>query len=336
MTSQEAVLKFFTGGPGERVGLWLGQPHSDTDRLYCEHFGVDEFEGVRQLLKDDCRWVMADMFYRHPEGGPMFDIYGGKERRSHGQHGVFADTDSIAEVEAHPWPDPKYLDLASLKTALNRHEKYMRFGGSWSCFYHIVADYFGMENYFIKMHSQPEIVEAVTDHVVNYYLAANEQIFRAAGDQIDAFFFGNDFGSQLDLMISPDMFHRFVMPYFRKLVDQAKSFDLPVMLHSCGSIYRVIPSLIDAGVDALHPLQARAANMEAERLAREFKGKITFVGGVDTQDLLVNGSPQDIRDEVYRLRDLFGERFIVSPSHEALLPNVPAENCAAMAEAALE
>jgi uroporphyrinogen decarboxylase len=76
--------------------------------------------------------------------------------------------------------------------------------------------------------------------------------------------------------------------------------------------------------------------MEAEVLARDFKGKIAFLGGIDTQDLLVNASPAQVKDEVRRVKDILGPRLIVSPSHEALLPNVPPANVAAMAEAAME
>jgi uroporphyrinogen decarboxylase len=132
------------------------------------------------------------------------------------------------------------------------------------------------------------------------------------------------------------MFQKFVLPYLKKIVELAKSHGLPVMLHSCGAIAKVIPILIDIGIDALHPLQARARGMDAETLAKNFRGKLTFVGGVDTQDLLVNGSPDDVRREVLRLRKTFKERYIVSPSHEAVLPNVPFENIEAMAKAAFE
>jgi uroporphyrinogen decarboxylase len=107
-----------------------------------------------------------------------------------------------------------------------------------------------------------------------------------------------------------------------------------VILHSCGSIHRVVPDLIDLGIDALHPLQARAAGMDANTLRRDFIGRLAFVGGVDTQDLLVNGSPADVRVEVRRLRSTLGPRVVISPSHEAILPNVPPENVAAMAEEA--
>jgi uroporphyrinogen decarboxylase len=206
----------------------------------------------------------------------------------------------------------------------------------WSPFFHIAADFFGMDNYFIKMYTNPEIVDAVTERIVQFYLDANELWLDLVADRIDAIFFGNDFGSQLDLLISPALFERFVMPYFVRFTEQAKQHGLRVVLHSCGAIDRAIPYLIDAGVDALHPIQALAKDMDAISLARKYQGKITFIGGVDTQQLLPFGTPQEVRDEVHRLRDIFGPNYIVSPSHEALLPNVSPENLAAMAEAALD
>jgi uroporphyrinogen decarboxylase len=74
--------------------------------------------------------------------------------------------------------------------------------------------------------------------------------------------------------------------------------------------------------------------MDAETLARRYKGRIAFLGGVDTQDLLVRATPEEVKEDVRRIRALLEPRLIVSPSHEALLPNVSPENVLAMAEAA--
>jgi uroporphyrinogen decarboxylase len=153
---------------------------------------------------------------------------------------------------------------------------------------------------------------------------------------VDAYFFGNDFGTQLDLICGPRQFDEFIMPWFERFTEQGHRHGYQVILHSCGAIHRVIERLIDAGVDCLHPLQARARSMDAETLARDFKGRIAFMGGVDTQGLLVHGTPEDIRTEVRRLRAVLGPSLIVSPSHEAILPDVPPTNVAAMAEAARE
>ena len=122
----------------------------------------------------------------------------------------------------------------------------------------------------------------------------------------------------------------------KRLIATAKRHGKKVILHSCGSIYRVIPLLIDAGIDGLHPLQACAYSMDAEFLGRSYRGSLAFIGGVDTQDLLIRMSPDQIKGEVRRLRRLLGSNYIVSPSHEAILPDVPFENVVAMAEAARE
>lgn len=90
------------------------------------------------------------------------------------------------------------------------------------------------------------------------------------------------------------------------------------MVHSCGSIYQIIPDLIDAGVDILHPLQAQAYGMSAIEL-QQYKNDLAFVGGIDAQSFFVNATPQQIRDEVHRVKDILGPGLVVSPSHEELL-----------------
>jgi len=330
MIEKTRVLGLFHG-LDECQGLWLGNPHPDTIKKYCESLGFPDFETIRVFLGDNCRWLMGEEYsYRDPEGRTLFEAFlQGKQR-------PLEHCDSIREIEQYPWPDPGFLRFEALKKALMKQRSYVRFSGMWTPFFHLLADLFGMEQYFINMHLKPAIVQAATEKVVDFYLEANRRCLEECGEEIDVFFFGNDFGTQLDLLISPEMFQKFVLPYLRKIVELAKSHGLPVMLHSCGAIAKVIPILIDIGIDALHPLQARARGMDAETLAKNFRGKLTFVGGVDTQDLLVNGSPDDVRREVLRLRKTFKERYIVSPSHEAVLPNVPFENIEAMAKAAFE
>lgn len=321
-------------------GFWHGNPHDDSMPAYKEYFQVKDDYELSGKLDDTAVWIMPEHHacWQHPEGLPMFDITGGKEKHSLNEGGVFAECEDLAEVRNFHWPDPDNLDFSTALKSVDRAHKdgFAIMSGMWSPFFHLVADFFGMDNYFVKMYTHPEIVEAVTENVIEFYLEANRRWFEIAGDKIDAMFFGNDFGSQLDLLISPELFKNFVLPSFIKLTEQGKKYGLKIVLHSCGAIDRAIPYLIDAGVDALHPIQALARDMEAEKLAAKYNGKITFIGGVDTQQLLPFGTPQQIKEEVRRLRDLFGPNFIVSPSHEALLPNVSPENLEAMAEAARE
>ena len=208
--------------------------------------------------------------------------------------------------------------------------------GLWCPFFHLAAGMFGMENYFMKMFTHPDVVHAATARMVDFYIEACRRFFEAAGDLMDGFFFGNDFGSQLDLLVGPSQFKEFIFPYFKQLTDVGHEYDYQILLHSCGSIYKVIPDLIGLGVEAIHPIQAKAANMQAEKLGAEFGGKVAFIGGIDTQDLLVNATPQQVKDDVKRVIAALGPNLVVSPSHECILPNVPFENIEAMALAVVE
>jgi len=95
----------------------------------------------------------------------------------------------------------------------------------------------------------------------------------------------------------------------------------------------IIPDLIEAGVDAIHPIQAAAVGMSATDLA-QYKNDLAFVGGIDAQSFFVNATPDDIEREVDRVRGILGPNIVISPSHERILPNIPIENLCAMARAA--
>lgn len=333
-SSRDTVAAVF-GLKSRGIGaFWTGNPHPEALDLYLKARGLADAEQLFDHLGDDCRWIPADMAYEHPEGRPMFQLPERAESPPIAAAGTCRKLDAVSDVQRYPWPDPDYLDFSNVLNVIRRHMDKAVFTGMWSHFFHIVADLFGMEQYFIKMHTDPKVVQAVTDRVVEFCCEANRRFFVVLGDAADVFFFGNDLGTQLDLLISPGDFKRFVLPGFRKLIDVAKSFDKKVLLHTCGSVYKIIPTLIDAGIDGLHPLQARAASMDAVTLAREFGKDIAFVGGVDTQELLVRGTPREVRSEVCRLRDVLGPNVIISPSHEAVLPNIPLANIEAMAEAA--
>ncbi len=335
MTSRERVRTIFAGQAADRCGFWMGNPHGETWPLYLAHFGMADAAALRRLLGDDLNWICPEWScYHHPDGAPMWTM--GAHDADGRWRPAFADCEDVDTVEAHPWPNLDYLDFSSTLAELDAAGETYRASGMWTCFFHVVADMFGMENYFVKMYTHPEVVEAVTRKVCEFYLEANTRYFALAGERVDAFFFGNDFGTQLDLLVSPASFDQFIMPWFRRFTDLGHAHGYQVMLHSCGAIHKVIERLIDAGVDALHPLQARAADMDAATLARDFKGRIAFLGGIDTQELLVHGTPEDIRADVARVKALLGPALVISPSHEALLPNVPAENVRAMAEAARE
>lgn len=336
MTSREKVMRAFRHEPDAPGVMWTGHPNDKTIPLFAKEWGIEPTrEAIFEHLNDDCRWITADAGYKHPEGLPAFDPAYGIARETLSAPGCFAEAETVSDLDDYPWPDPKYLDFTDVYKEIDKYPDKMVFTGMWSPFFHQVADFFGMENYFIKMYECPEVVEALTERIVDFYVAANDKFFAGLGDRADVMFFGNDFGTQRDLFISPESFRRFVLPAFRRLIAVGKKYGKLVMLHSCGSIYRIIPDLIESGVDILHPIQAQAAGMRAADLA-QYKNDLAFVGGIDAQSFFVNATPDEIRAEVRRVKSILGPGLVVSPSHEEILPNVPAANILAMAEAAHE
>jgi uroporphyrinogen decarboxylase len=332
---RETIHAIVARQPVSRCGFWLGNPDPQTWPLLHRHFGTATEEQLRLKLGDDVRWICPQFYadaYRDPDGRELFDS--GLDREKHGSVGPLANCTTLEEVERFPWPKPEYLNFDSCLRDLQNAGDVYRLSGFWTCFYHNVADLFGMEEYFVKMRSSRKVVHAVTDKVCEFYYEANERFFAVAGDLMDGFFFGNDLGSQLGLVCGPASLEEFVFPWVRRFAQQARSHGYQVAMHSCGSVWKVIDRVIDAGVDCLHPLQALAKGMDAQRLAADFKGRIAFLGGIDAQHLMTNGTPDQVRAEVRRVQSLLGPHLIVSPSHEAILPNVPMENVAALAEAA--
>lgn len=337
MTSRELIRRLIAGEAVERCGFWLGNPHPDTWPILHRYFGTGSEEELRVKLRDDVRWICPQFYpdvYQDPSGAGLFDA--GLDRVKHGSVGPLAEATTVEEIEQFPWPNPDYLNFQSCLRDLRAAGDVYRLSGFWSCYYHNLSDLFGMEEYFVKMHTHPQVVQAATDQVCEFYHEANERFFAAAGDLVDGFFYGNDFGCQAGLVCSPLDLDTFAFPWFRKFADQGRRHGHQVVVHSCGSVHQLIPRMVAAGVNCLHPLQAKARNMEAERLATDYRGNIAFLGGIDTQDLLTNGTPEEVKADVRRVKRLLGPNLIVSPSHEATLPNVPPANVEAMAQAAWE
>jgi len=182
----------------------------------------------------------------------------------------------------------------------------------------------------VVMLMNPDMFKAVIDRITEFYLKANEIFYEATKGYLDAVLIGNDFGSQTGLMVDPDLLRKYVFPGTKKLVDQAKSYGLKVMHHSCGSIFPIIDDIIDLGADIIHPIQALAFGMDVNNLKATFGNRVAFCGGVDAQYLMVNGTPGDVSKRVSELVELFPTGLVISPSHEAILPDIPPANVEAL------
>ena len=204
MTSRERIKSIISGKPADRCGFWLGNPDVETWKILQKYLGIEDKEQIRQKLNDDVRWICPQFFpgcYKDPQGRAMFDA--GLNKKEHGQTGPLTFAETIDDIEKYPWPNPDYLNFDQCLQALQTCGDYYRLSGLWTCFYHNVMDLFGFETYMLNMIAKPELITVATDKVCQFYYEANERFFAVAGDMVDGFFFGNDFGTQLDLICGP-------------------------------------------------------------------------------------------------------------------------------------
>lgn len=309
---------------GDAPGLWLGDPKGEALDKLLRFYGAENRLQLAAKTGEDLCFLPADP-YAHSAGGTPFLVEPTR---------ALAGCETLAQVASHDWPAPCELDLDAYESAIDaaRAGGLAVAGGMWCCFFHYVASLFGMEDYFVLMYEVPEVVHAATRRVVDWLLEANARVYARLGSKLDAFFMGNDFGTQRGLLIHPGAWQEFVAPNYRELLVQAKRAGLFAMVHSCGAVSELIPDFLDLGVDALHPLQALAKGMDAETLS-VYRDRIAFVGGIDAQRLLTLGSPDMVQREVVRVREALGNNWIASPSHEGYQADVSPENINALVEA---
>ena len=138
------------------------------------------------------------------------------------------------------------------------------------------------------------------------------------------------------MMIGPDTWRTLVKPHLQRCFDVGKSRDLPVAYHCCGALGPIIGDLVDMGLDVLNPIQCNCPGMDPGELKKEFGQHLAFMGGVDTQNLLPNGSAADVARATEKLIETMtadGGGFILAASH-TVPPETPDENIFAMYRAA--
>jgi uroporphyrinogen decarboxylase len=324
----------------DRPAAWLGVPDEGAEAGLFAEYGVKNLHELRLAVGDDFYGVRLPFRLNGKRVVRVWDWYldgiTDRKDRTLTAPGCFKDCEEPDDINFFKWPDPvKCLSPDDCKTmAAQIPEGKTALGLLWAVHFQDTCAAFGLQTALMNMITNPEVIDAVNEKIMDFYLGTNEIFYKSVGDKFHAVLIGDDMGTQRGLMLSPELIRRFVIPGCKALVDQAHSYGKKVIYHSCGSIVDIIPDLIKAGVDVIHPIQALAAGMEPRNLKKLFGDKVAFCGGVDTQYLLVNENPQKVTEGVKELREIFPTGLIISPSHEAILPDVPPRNIRALFEEA--
>ncbi len=299
MDHRERFFATIAREPVDRSASWLGLPTEAAIPGLCSYFGVSDEKALKTKIDDDI--FPVEVPYQSPVGNHIacaFDFSQKKgsnyEERTLTAPGFFEDYSDPDRVNEFDWPDPElYINRGECRRRVEHVPSgYARMGIMWSVNFQDACAAFGMETALIKMLVEPEMFTAVIDRITDFYMKANDIFYEATKGKLEAVLLGNDFGGQTGLMVDPDLLRQLVWPGIKRLIDQAKSYGLKVVYHSCGSIFPVIDDLAGLGADVIHPIQALAKDMDPEKLKVSFGDKVAFCGGVDVQYLLVKGTPE--------------------------------------------
>ena len=337
MTSRERVLTAFAHVEPDRVPRWCGASPEFLAHARRQ-LNLPDNESFSRRIGDDFRRV----FTRYV--GPEFPLSAGAnsrtifgiERAGHGygqplSHPLASAT--LQQIHDYPWPDPHWQDVGHLRAdALAWNRQYAILGGDWSPFWHDAIDLLGMENLYLKMYDEPELLDALLQRLVDYYATVSQRIFDVAADALDVFFIGNDFGGQTGPLLSPAQFDRFMLPHLKRLIDLGHAYRLKVQLHCCGGFEPLIPAMIEAGLDGLHAIQPCCGGMDLRHLKTHYGRQILFNGAIDSHHVLIDGTPDTVRQRTREVLAIMapGGGYIAGASHDYILEETPVANIVAM------
>ncbi len=194
----------------------------------------------------------------------------------------------------------------------------------------------GFENYMMDMVLNEAFINKLLDKLLEQHIAYWEAHLAAVADYVQVVQVADDLGHQGGPMMSLELFNKFVKPRQKEVIDFIKArTDAHIFIHSCGSIRQFIPDFIENGIDIINPVQVSAADMAPAELKAEFGDRLSFWGGIDTQHILPNGSPEEVAAETKRIIETLGENggYVLNSVHN-IQADVPPENIIAMFETA--
>ena len=337
MTPLERWLAVLKREKPDRVPMDYWATEEVTEKLK-KHLGVETEDEMCEKLHIDRPVTVAPKYIgpKLPEG---YDMYGIKYKTVDYGTGAYreiacsplAEYNSVDEIEKnYTWPSPDRYDYSEIPQMIEGKEDRPILGGGSEPFL-LYKHLRGDAQAFMDLVAEPEIVHYCLDKLYSFAYENTRRIYEAIPGKVTYSYVAEDMGSQNDLMYSPDQIREFFIPWMRKMIDLVHSCGGYVFHHSDGAVRKIIPDMIDAGIDVLNPIQWRCKGMERKGLKKDFGDKVIFHGGVDNQQTIPFGSVEDVRREVIDNLNILGEGggYILAPCHN-IQPVTPPENIVAL------
>jgi uroporphyrinogen decarboxylase len=317
--------------------------HPDTSRRLAEALEIPP-DRVGEALGDDVRqtWVGNN----HAMEGIVHEIEGDTHTDDWGiewiklghfnqiRHYPLASA-SPDELRSYTYPyESVDALLANMESVMVHAEHYFVGCDISPCLVEMVYRLRGMDAFFLDLAVTPELAALMIERAAGFALLLAQEATRKY--KIDWLWTGDDVAGQRSMMMSPESWRELVKPLLAKLFDIARERGIWAAHHCCGALRPIIPDLIEIGMDVLNPVQCNCPGMDPIELKRDFGADLAFMGGVDTQGVLPEGSPGQVFDATRRLVEgmtVDGGGYILAASH-AVPPETPLENIFAMYAAA--
>ena len=316
------IVKLVLDGERPPYVPWHCSFTREAQAKLVEHFGTDDIECAvdNHFLKLGPRvGLMTDL-----GNDRVQDFFGAVWDRSIDKDiGVLANCllpEPTLEHYQFPDPhDPKFFD--SIPATIDRHGDLFRVYSLGFSLYERAWTLRGMENLMFDFYEHPDFVDNLFNAIGQWNLAHLDEVLKYP---VDAVHFGDDYGNQRGLQISPEMWHRFIYPVLKQMYGRVREAGIVVSIHSCGAVDRLFDDLIDIGLQCFNPFQPEVMNVW--ELLPRYRGRLTFHGGLSTQRTLPYGSPDDVRDETRRLLESGRDgSYVFAPAHY-VEGDVPPEN----------
>ena len=336
-----------------KLAAHLGIPTGDIREYSVIHDLPYVNEEIMQALEIDVRPVVAELpmskfrKVEQKDGSHMlYDEWNcGWEMRADSVHYIPMDcplnkAESVEEIENFDWPDPddaeRFSDAGDRAANLRENTEYAVYGNIINSNIFLRSTYLrGFERFLMDTVANKEFAHALLEKVTEVQLGVAKNFLKKCGKYLDIIRLGDDIATQDNLLLSPSSYREFIKPYHQKYFSRIKELtDAKLMYHTCGAVYTAIPDLIDIGVDILNPIQVTCKNMsDTKKLKEEFGDKLAFCGGIDTQQILPFGTPDEVEQETSRrIKDLAsGGGYLLAAVHN-FQAEVPPENIVRMFE----
>ncbi len=332
---------------------YLGLPPVEVriDDVIQQLAAIDE--DIVQQLQIDCRNVaprssaVYNLEFRDDGGYTAYTDEWGIDWHMPKQGGFYYDmyrhpmagAENVEDVQDYVWPDAtdphRFKGLRERAQAVHEQGKAVILGGLCAGVTEMHAWLRGFVPYYTDFYLNPRLAEYLMDKVVELKMAYWERALSEAGEYVDVVMEADDLAGQDRLLISPEMYRKYIKPRHTQLFSFIKKQSpVKIFFHTCGAIRPLISDLIESGIDIINPVQKSAAGMDLAELKQEFGRDVVFWGGgVDTQHVFGTGTPQEVRDDVKRSIDALAPDggFVFSTVHNTQA-NVPPENFMAMWE----